>query len=97
MKGLYLSSAGWGSLGSMSQLLFDGLSLIIGPDTMNVPKSIKMLLIADTVQLAQRSQYNTGLYVPVEIYLLPDIREHCYYQSAARCDFCNKAESPLLN
>lgn len=76
----------------MSQLLFHGLSLIIGPVTTNMLKSIKMLLIGDAVQLAQCTQYNTGLYVPVEIYLLPDSREHCYYQTAARFDFCNNAE-----
>lgn len=62
---------------------------------MNMLKSIKMLLIVDAVQLAQYAQYNRGLYVPVEIYLLPDSREHGYYQTAARCDFCNKAEKQI--
>lgn len=60
---------------------------------MNMLKSMNMWLIADAVQLAECSQYKTRLYVPVEIYLLPDIREHCYYQTAARCDFCNETES----
>lgn len=51
----------WEALG-LSQLLFGELSLIIGPVIVKMQKSMKMLLIANAVQLAQCGQYNTEIY-----------------------------------
>lgn len=82
-----------GEVLGLSQLLFGELSLMVGPIIVKMQKSMKMLLIANAVQLAQCGPYNTEIYVCMEIYLLPDDREHFCYQTATKCDFCNSTES----